>query len=183
MTELARIPALDAAPIAFVGVTVAVVDLAGQVILRGDGAAIDPAAREVLGVPLPLVPCTRAGAAGVDVVWLRPDRWLVAAAAHPGGALSRAFAERLAPSAADAHDASDGLTVIDATGPEATALLAASCNLDLHPRAFGAERAVTTLVGGVDAVLYRRDGGFRLHVARPLTHHLWDWLGAAARDL
>jgi sarcosine oxidase subunit gamma len=181
--KLARTPALDAPPLALAGVTVAAVDLAGQIILRGDGAAIDPAAREVLGVALPLAPCTRAGTAGVDVAWLRPDRWLVAATTRAGDALARAFTERLAPSAADAHDASDGMAVIDVTGPEAAALLAASCNLDLDPRAFGTERAATTLVGGVDAVLYRRDAGFRLHVARSLAHHLWDWLGVAAHDL
>jgi sarcosine oxidase subunit gamma len=182
VAELDRTPALHAAPIAATGVTVAPVALAGQVILRGDGAALGPAVHILLGCALPLEPCAMAEAGDV-VAWLAPDRWLAASRDRAGSDLARAFADRLAGSVADAHDVTDGLAVIDVSGPAAAALLAGACNLDLHPRAFPPLQAARTLVGGVDAVLYRHGDGFRLHAARPLAQHLWDWLAAAARDL
>ncbi|MEX2650024.1 MAG: sarcosine oxidase subunit gamma family protein, partial [Alphaproteobacteria bacterium] len=81
-------------------------------------------------------------------------------------------------------DASDGLSALDVTGSGARDLLASACGLDLHPRAFPPDRVARTLAAGVDVVLYRTENqdGFRLHVARPVAAHLWDWLAAAAGD-
>lgn len=182
MAELARAPALDAEPIARAGVTIRAIDPAGQVILRGDGAAILPALRAILDLDLPIAPCTRAGTGDI-AAWLAPDRWLVVSADRAGAALAAAFVARLAPSVADAHDVSDGLVAVEVAGADAVEVLTGACNLDLHPRAFPAMACARTIIGGVDAVIYRWNGGFRLHVARPVAHHLWSWLAAAAGDL
>ncbi|MGH6717801.1 MAG: sarcosine oxidase subunit gamma, partial [Alphaproteobacteria bacterium] len=129
---------------------------------------------------LPLEPLGLTGA-GDRVAWLAPDRWLVVAHDRAGEALADALRKRLGR-AAHVHDVTDGLVAVDVTGRRGDDVMAAVCGLDLHARAFPADRAARTLVGGVDVLIYRVDGGFRLHVGRPVARHLWAWLVAAARD-
>lgn len=179
MADLDHGPALVALPVRRAGVSLTVNELAGQVILRGDAAAVTGALRDVIGCALPIEPC-RLVRSGDVVAWLAPDRWLVASHDRTGAVLTEALRTRLASGAAIAHDVTDGLAVIDVAGSDARTLLAAACGLDLHPRAISVAHVARTLIAGVDAVVYRVEPeGFRLHVGRPVAHHAWSWLSAA----
>ncbi len=183
MAELAHAAALAVDPIRRDDLAIASVGLAGQVVLRGEPPALARAVRDVVGCALPETPCTIER--GRDaVLWLAPDRWLIASSARPGRALAAALAQALAGAHALVADVTDGLAVLDVTGGGARDLLASACGLDLHPRAFPPDRVARTLAAGADVVLYRTENpdGFRLHVARPVAAHLWDWLAATARD-
>lgn len=180
MAELARTPALGA-PAAFAGLGIAAAPMSGQVVLRGDPAAVAAAVRAILGADFPYASLGLVGT-GDRIAWLAPDRWLVVSEGRDGAALATAFRERLGRTGF-AHDVTDGLVAVDVTGERAGDLMAAVCALDLHVRGFPADRAARTLIAGVDVVIYRVADGFRLHVGRPVAHHLWAWLVAAARDV
>jgi len=179
-TGIARTLALDAAA-AFAGLGIAAAPVAGQVVLRGDPAAVAAAVRAILGADFPYAPLGLVGA-GDRIAWLAPDRWLVVSEGRDGAALATAFRERLGRTGF-AHDVTDGLVAVDVTGERVGELMAAVCALDLHPRCFPEDRAARTPIAGVDVLIYRVTDGFRLHVARPVAHHLWAWVTAAARDL
>lgn len=73
---------------------------------------------------------------------------------------------------------SAGLHVFQAEGPAVPALIARATPID--PGARSASAALT--FGGVDAIVYRRGEGLRLHVERSLAPYLWSWMEAAARS-
>lgn len=106
--------------------------------LRGDAddGAFCAAAVSVLGLPLPVRPCTNFANAICRVVWAGPDDWFVIA---PGGQ-AEALTSQLRTALAGVHhavtDVSSGYTVLQLGGKPAREVLAQGCPLDLHPRVF-----------------------------------------------
>lgn len=144
---------------------------------------VDPASaaadriEQALGAPLPRQ-CGHTAASGPHMVaWLGPDEWLVLSrtdAITVAGELQQA----LAAAPGSAVDVSANRTILELTGPAARQVLEKGCPLDLHPRAFGPGRAVSTTVGPVPVLLWQFDDAptYRLLPRSSFADYLARWL-------
>ncbi len=159
------------------GVTLAETSFAGAWNVQGNAHAPEFAdeVRRLFDVALPLAPNTTTRTQALTALWLGPASWLLVWAgkavpenydAHRdainavGGALFDVTASRVAWAVAGAH---------------ATTVLAKSCPLDFHPRAFPEGTCAQSLFGHVNALVYRRAASpaFTLMVARSLARDAW----------
>jgi sarcosine oxidase subunit gamma len=131
----------------------------------------------VLGAPLP----HRCGDTAVHgphtVVWLGPDEWLVLSRADSGLVTAR-LREALDGDPGSVVDVSANRTTLELSGPAAREVLEKGCPLDLHPRAFGPGRAVSTTVGPVPVLLWQTDDtpAYRLLPRSSFADYLARWL-------
>ena len=108
----------------------------------------------VLGVELPRSCGTVTEAGPTAVLWLGPDEWLVVSRTEAGF-----LADQLQAAAQGAHasvvDVSANRTVLELAGPSARAVLEKGCPVDLHPRRFGPDTAVTTTLARIPLLLWQ----------------------------
>ncbi|AXE84165.1 sarcosine oxidase subunit gamma family protein [Streptomyces sp. Go-475] len=111
------------------------------------------------------------------VVWLGPDEWLVLSRAE-GAALTAELRTALGPDRGSAVDVSANRTTLELSGPSSRQVLEKGCPLDLHPRAFGPGRAVSTTVGPVAVLLWQVDEvpTYRLLPRSSFADYLARWL-------
>jgi sarcosine oxidase, subunit gamma len=125
----------------------------GQMGLRvAPGSAAAGRVAEALGAPLPETPNTVAEAGRRHVMWLGPDEWLVVEPAGAEGGTEAMLAAALAGEGA-AVDLSANRTALILSGPDARAVLAGCCPLDLHPSAFPAGRCGQTLLARAQVII------------------------------
>ncbi|MEU3851085.1 sarcosine oxidase subunit gamma family protein [Streptomyces sp. NPDC029554] len=146
--------------------------------LRADPAS-EAAERlaKTLGARLP-DHCGHTTASGRHTLfWLGPDEWLVLSRAD-GAALTTELREALGPDPGSVVDVSAHRTTLELGGPAARQVLEKGCPLDLHPRAFGPGRAVSTTVGQVAVLLWQVDDRpvYRLFPRSSFADHLGRWL-------
>ncbi|MBD3003436.1 MULTISPECIES: sarcosine oxidase subunit gamma [unclassified Streptomyces] len=158
------------------GVTLAERPFITMVNLRLDPAS-EAADRveKTLGAPLPRE-CGHTTASGPrTVVWLGPDEWLVLSEAPVDTAELR---QALAGDPGSVVDVSANRTTLELSGPAARQVLEKGCRLDLHPRAFGPGRAVSTTVGPVPVLLWQLDEAptYRLLPRSSFADYLARWL-------
>jgi sarcosine oxidase subunit gamma len=159
------------------GLTLTETSFAGAWNVQGDAHAPDFAneVRRLFDVALPVAPNTTMQTPTLTALWLGPSSWLLvwAGKAAPenfdlrrdalnvvGGALFDVTASRVAWTVA---------------GTYAATVLAKSCPLDFHPRAFPEGSCAQSLFGHVHALVYRRAASpaFTLMVARSLARDAW----------
>lgn len=114
------------------------------------------ALEDVFGLPLPRLACEVTGdSAGLHILWLSPDEFLVVDVSRrqqPGESLvAEAGLEGLP---GQAVDLSANRTILELKGSEAREVLEKSCRADLHPRAFGVGTAIVTSLGPVPVILH-----------------------------
>jgi sarcosine oxidase subunit gamma len=132
---------------------------------------------KTLGARLPDY-CGHTTASGRHTLfWLGPDAWLVLSGAD-GAALTAELREALGPDPGSVVDVSAHRTTLELSGPGARQVLEKGCPLDLHPRAFGPGRAVSTTVGSVAVLLWQVDDrpAYRLFPRSSFADHLGRWL-------
>lgn len=167
----------------------------------GEGVAVTPidaCARWSFRLP-PLVAQRLAQVAGLQIAMpinrcafdrdrlaarLGPDEWLLCA---PLGAAQEFERELAAALGSEAHalvDVSHRYAALSVEGPRATALLAAGCPLDLHPKAFAAGTATRTLLGKAEIVLWRLHDApaYRVECARSYAAYVHAFLREAGRE-
>jgi sarcosine oxidase subunit gamma len=165
---------------------VALIDPACQLLISVDsaGAGFVAAARDVLGVPLPLEP-NRIVGDDISCVWLAPGHWLAVAETPVDGGFIERTARTIAAAGGMASDVTDGLAVFEIEGPAARELLAMGTKVDLRAARFGIGQSARTVFAGVRATLYphRSAERFRIHVERAVARHVHAWLMKAASAL
>jgi heterotetrameric sarcosine oxidase gamma subunit len=109
---------------------------------------------EVLGAPLPDSVGQTTAAGPHTVLWLAPDEWLLVSQAEVSDVVPP-LVESLGPARGAVVDVSANRTTLELSGPSARAVLEKGCPVDLHPRAFGPGRAVTTTLGPVPVLLWQ----------------------------
>jgi heterotetrameric sarcosine oxidase gamma subunit len=114
---------------------------------KGKTNALADAIKAAFGLDLP-PPGRWAAGAQADAIWVQPDGWLLEGEPSAPGAL-RARVAAATTGLGAAVDQSSGRSVIRFAGPPARSVLATSCRLDLHPRAFGPGSAAVTRVAHV----------------------------------
>ena len=149
----------------------------GMVSLRVHPASAASArAAAVLGAPLPTV-CGEVAAAGShSALWLGPDEWLVVTATD-AVALSDQLAAAVGEDPGLAIDVSANRTVLELSGPRARSVLEKGCPVDLHPRAFGPGRAVSTTLARVAVLLWQTgEETYRLLPRSSFADYVARWL-------
>ena len=111
---------------------------------------------------------------------VRPERWLLV---QPLDApcISCAQWEAACAGAGTVVDLSSGLAVLHLCGPEARAVLARSCRLDLDPQYFPTGRAAATIIAQVATVIIAVPRGLLLLTPSSTARHFHEWLLATAR--
>lgn len=142
---------------------------------------VDPASEaadrvaKALGTPLPRQ-CGHTTASGAHaIVWLGPDEWLVLS---EDTTVAAELKEALGADPGSVVDVSANRTTLELGGPAARQVLEKGCPLDLHPRAFGPGRAVSTTVGPVAVLLWQVDDEptYRLFPRSSFADYLARWL-------
>jgi sarcosine oxidase, subunit gamma len=120
-----------------------------------------------------------AGSGGRLSVRLGPDEWLLCAAESIPD-VGRALLDEH-HSLVDVSHRYAGFTV---QGPQAHAVLAAGCPLDLDPASFAGGTATRTLLGKAEIVLWRLDeaAAYRVECGRSFAPYLGAFLQEAARE-
>ncbi|WP_405514494.1 sarcosine oxidase subunit gamma [Streptomyces canus] len=160
------------------GVTLAELPFVTMVNVRVDpaSAAADRIGR-TLGAPLPRR-CGDTAASGLHtIMWLGPDEWLVLSRADPGTVTTQ-VRQALDGAPGSVVDVSANRTTLELSGPAAREVLEKGCPLDLHPRAFGPGRAVSTTVGPIAVLLWQLDDSptYRLLPRSSFADYLARWL-------
>lgn len=144
---------------------------------------VDPASEAAdrigttLGEPLPRH-CGHTTASGPHTVaWLGPDEWLVVSQAE-APTVAAELRDALGGDPGSVVDVSANRTTLELSGPAARQVLEKGCPLDLHPRAFGPGRAVSTTVGPVPVLLWQVDDAptYRLFPRSSFADYLARWL-------
>lgn len=113
------------------------------------------------GMPAPTLANTASRGADATLLWIGPKSWLWVA--HPGAPapLTPADFERtrdaLNRQGGALFDISAGRVAFCLRGEMATTVLAKGCPLDLHARAFAAGHCAQSVLGRVNALIYKRD--------------------------
>lgn len=149
----------------------------GMVGLRVDHtvpAAVRVAA--VLGTPLPVVCGAVTGAGPHHALWLGPDEWLVVTSTD-AAPLADQLAAAVGTERGQALDLSANRSVLELAGPRAREVLEKGCPTDLHPRAFGPDRAVLTTLGRVPVLLWQTgEETYRLMPRSSFADYVSRWL-------
>ena len=112
---------------------------------------------------------------------LGPDEWLLCAVDADAAEKIEALLAGEHHSLVDVAHRYAGFCV---AGPQAAAVLAAGCPLDLHPAAFGAGSATRTLLGKAEIILWRLQEApsYRVECARSFAPYVGAFLEEAARE-
>jgi sarcosine oxidase subunit gamma len=149
----------------------------GMVGLRVDPAA--PAAARVatvLGAPLPTSCGEVTGTGAHRALWLGPDEWLVTTTTD-AVALTDQLAAAMGEDPGLALDLSANRTVLELSGPRARDVLEKGCPVDLHPRSFRADRAVSTTLARIPVLLWQTgEESYRLLPRSSFADYVARWL-------
>jgi sarcosine oxidase, subunit gamma len=117
-------------------------------------------------------------------LWLGPDEWLLISAEHRADETAAALRAALAELAHSLVDVSHRQVALEVSGPDARALLAAGCPLDLDSSTFPLGMCTRTLLGKAEIILWRIGAeAFRLEVWRSFAPYVSAFLAEAARGL
>ncbi|GGX00805.1 sarcosine oxidase subunit gamma [Streptomyces lomondensis] len=143
----------------------------------GPGSEAADRIEHTLGARLPRRCGDTTSAGPHTVVWLGPDEWLVLSSAE-GAVLTAELRAALGPAPGSAVDVSANRTTLELSGPSSRQVLEKGCPLDLHPRALGPGRAVSTTVGPVAVLLWQVDDAptYRLFPRSSFADYLGRWL-------
>lgn len=156
---------------------------AARWILRG-GPQVRAAAEGALGLAVPAAACRAAAQGEAAALWLGPDEWLLIASEQRAEQTAAALGAALAGLEHSLVDVSHRQVALEVSGPDAPALLAAGCPLDLDAAAFPAGMCTRTMLAKAEIVLWRtRAEAFRIEVWRSFAPYVSAFLAEAARGL
>jgi sarcosine oxidase subunit gamma len=158
-------------------------DPAVRFILRDDPRVMSVAG-EALGLSLPVPTCRASvGAAGAGL-WLGPDETLLLLSPDGVGSWQAMLDEALLGLAHSLVDVSHRQVAIEVAGPDAEAMIASGCPLDLHPSAFPVGMCTRTVFAKCEIVLWRKEPRlFHIEVWRSFRAYVAGLLDLAHGDV
>jgi sarcosine oxidase, subunit gamma len=160
-------------------------DFTTQINLRGNPseAAFAETAKSVLGIDLPSTPNTVSSGEDLSILWLGPDEWLIVAADNKESEIP----DQLAAAFLDQHVAINNLSanrcVMELSGPHSLDALMKSCDMDLHPRVFGAGQVVQTVIAKSQAIIENKgEGTYHIYVRCSFSRYVAEWLCDALQE-
>lgn len=156
------------------------VPLLGYISLRGNPgeAAFVGAASTALGQTLPTEPCTFSAVAGVKVMWLSPDEWMIVCPRDRLAGILNDLDKELTGLRCQVNDNSGGYTQVLLQGAKAAEVLSHCTVYDL--RSLDAGRVVGTTFGKSSLYLHRQGDAFCLLFRRSFADYIWRYLVRAA---
>ena len=168
------------------GVTLGESPMRGLLVLRGDAAAAEfrGAVAAVIGLEPVVEPLTTVRRRDVSMLWLGPDEWLVVTPDRRLERIERALRDALEGQHAALTDVSHSRAVLVLSGPDARAVLAKGCTLDLHPRVFGPGRCAQSRLAKCQALIHQTTDApeYEIHVQRSFAQYAWTWLEDAGQE-
>ncbi len=159
----------------------------GKVNLRGDpeNRKFLATAESVLDIQLPLQSNTQHSSGDRTCYWTGPDEWLLHCRLDETGAITQALQEKLPDTHFAATEVTDYYTVLHLDGPDAIALLAKACPLDLHPAKFTVGDCAQTRFGHASILLHKTADtpAFDIQVRWSYTEYVRDYLVSAMRTV
>lgn len=157
------------------------VPLLGYISLRGsvhDAAFVD-AVSGVLGIRLPIEPCTLAVSSAAKVLWLSPDEWMIVTTRGRLAGLLRDLGQALSGVRSQVADNSGGYTQVVLQGANARDVLGHTSVYDIAALVPG--RVVGTTFGRSSIYMHRMDEGYCLMLRRSFADYIWRYLVRAAQ--
>ena len=168
------------------GVTLRESPMCGLLVLRGNGSGQEfrSAVASVLGLDPVVEPLTAARRRDLSILWLGPDEWLVVTPDRRLARIERTLRDALEGQHAALTDVSHGRAVLVLSGPDARAVLAKGCSVDLHPRVFGPGRCAQSRLAKCQALIHQTTDApeFEIHVQRSFAEYAWTWLEDAGQE-
>ena len=159
------------------GATLTETSCAGAWNVQGDAHAPEFAdeVRRLFDVALPLAPNTTTRTPALTALWLGPASWLLVVAGKTAPENFDARRDALNAVGGALFDVTASRVAWTIAGTHAATVLAKSCPLDFHPRAFPEGACAQSLFGPMNALVYRRAASpvFTLMVARSLARDAW----------
>lgn len=154
----------------------------GLVNLRGDHKAASAAVELAFGFALPSAPNTAAAKGKTGAFWLGPGEWWLLA--EDSGALATKLREAVEGRGCAVTEVGESRTIVRITGPNARALLAKGCPLDLYPGLFAKGACAQTVMAKAGVLIHAVDDEptYDLYVLRSFAEYLWRWLEDAAQE-
>ena len=152
--------------------------LRGHLILRGNGEdqTLRKAMETVVGLALPLEPCTTTQNGDAGIYWLGPTEWLVIVAQDMKNGVEAGLRNALQGRGA-LVDVSGGQTLLNVSGSGFDTLLMKSSGYDFQSSRFGPGRCVQTTFARATALVSKRDdGSVDLIVRRSFADYLASWM-------
>jgi sarcosine oxidase subunit gamma len=146
-------------------------DLVQLTARKGQAEPLVAAVDAALHVRLP-APGRSAAAAALIALWMRPEGWMLMAPRGPEGALAHQARQACAGLGA-VVDQTHARAVLSLSGPQAGAVLARLCRIDLHPRRFPAGSVAATPIAELSCLLFRRDDTPCFDVILPASYADW----------
>jgi sarcosine oxidase subunit gamma len=188
------VPDLDAAAIgstapghygaAATGVTLAETSIAAAWNVQGDPARPEFAddVWRLFGVALPQAPNTTAASDALTALWQGPTSWLLVAGSASPLADFAATRDALNAQGGALFDLTASRVAWTVSGAHAATVLATSCPLDLHPRAFAPGTCAQSVLGHINALIVKRDEtpAFTVLVGRSFARDVWRALCVSA---
>lgn len=148
---------------------------------KGQEATVATAVRDAWGLDLPSSP-RRVCEGNLAFVWSGPGHWTAVAEgwAIP---LDVALRQRLR-GLASVSAQGDGRVLLRLSGPRARDVLSKGVGIDLHPRAFRAGDAASTLAAHIGVQIWQRDDAptFEVSAFRSYARSLYGWLISAGEE-
>jgi sarcosine oxidase subunit gamma len=139
--------------------------------MRRAGLAAE--AQRLFGLALPVAANNVAKSDTLTALWLGPASWLVisrGASSLPGYDPAR---DALTAAGGALFDVTASRIAWRVAGPEARSVLAKSCPLDFHRRAFPPQTCAQSLFGHVNALFVNNGDDFSLMVGRSFARDVW----------
>jgi len=153
---------------------------ATRFVLRGD-VEVMTAAGKALGLSLPTEACRASVAAAAAGLWLGPDETLLVLPLQSSAQAQ--LAEALSARPHSLVDVSHRQTALEVSGPDAEALLAVGCPLDLHLSRFPVGMCTRTVFAKCEIVLWRKAPDlFHIEVWRSFRAYVLGLLELAAEE-
>lgn len=166
------------------GVALAEATIAAAWNVQGDPARpeLPAAVRQAFGIALPLRPNTLARSDALTALWLGPRSWLLVAGAVSPLVEYAARRDALNAAGGALFDVSAGRVAWTVAGPRAADVLAKSCSVDFHPRAFVPGTCAQSVFGRIGVLVARCDDSpaFALLVPRSYARDVWHALCEAS---
>jgi sarcosine oxidase subunit gamma len=148
--------------------------------VRAPDAPLFEALGRALGCQWPSEPNTATGETPF-VAWLGPAEWAIFA---PAEQIASTITQTCSGRVHQLVDLSAGRRLWRVEGPQARAVVAMACSLDLHPRAFGPGRCAQSLFADIAALIISQDENraFDIVADASFAGHLRAWFSDASRE-
>ena len=152
--------------------------LRGHLILRGNSEEQNfrEAVETVVGLALPLAPCTTTENGDAGIYWLGPTEWLVIVAQDTKRGVEARLRHALQGRGV-LVDVSGGQTLLNVSGSGVETLLMKSSGYDFQSGRFGTGRCVQTTFAKATALVSKRgDGSVDVIVRRSFADYIARWI-------